>query len=151
MYYVTNFFPLHFHDQNELLLKVFSPVGFCLALPQGECGNFIRLIEPWNRTHLYVCGTGAYNPICTYVDRGRRSQVTKDAARQPWRHYDLHSPLLLRPDLSINLGSENLPLLALALQFHELLFHYFLPLAFHRFLQFHGLETLRKKLTASPL
>uniref|UniRef100_A0A674PIQ6 Sema domain, immunoglobulin domain (Ig), short basic domain, secreted, (semaphorin) 3Fa n=1 Tax=Takifugu rubripes TaxID=31033 RepID=A0A674PIQ6_TAKRU len=40
----------------------------------GECGNFIRLIEPWNRTHLYVCGTGAYNPICTYVDRGRRSQ-----------------------------------------------------------------------------
>ncbi|XP_035380460.1 sema domain, immunoglobulin domain (Ig), short basic domain, secreted, (semaphorin) 3Fa isoform X1 [Electrophorus electricus] len=41
----------------------------------GECGNFIRLIEPWNRTHLYVCGTGAYNPICTYVDRGHRSQA----------------------------------------------------------------------------
>uniref|UniRef100_A0A673H9W0 Semaphorin-3F-like n=1 Tax=Sinocyclocheilus rhinocerous TaxID=307959 RepID=A0A673H9W0_9TELE len=40
----------------------------------GECGNFIRLIEPWNRTHLYVCGTGAYNPICTYVDRGQRAQ-----------------------------------------------------------------------------
>uniref|UniRef100_A0AAR2JIQ2 Semaphorin-3C n=1 Tax=Pygocentrus nattereri TaxID=42514 RepID=A0AAR2JIQ2_PYGNA len=40
----------------------------------GECGNFIRLIEPWNRTHLYVCGTGAYNPICTYVDRGHKSQ-----------------------------------------------------------------------------
>uniref|UniRef100_A0AAR2JU68 Semaphorin-3C n=1 Tax=Pygocentrus nattereri TaxID=42514 RepID=A0AAR2JU68_PYGNA len=43
----------------------------------GECGNFIRLIEPWNRTHLYVCGTGAYNPICTYVDRGHKSQVSK--------------------------------------------------------------------------
>ncbi|TSM36136.1 Semaphorin-3F [Bagarius yarrelli] len=41
----------------------------------GECGNFIRLIEPWNRTHLYVCGTGAYNPICTYVDRGQKSQA----------------------------------------------------------------------------
>ncbi|XP_072540989.1 sema domain, immunoglobulin domain (Ig), short basic domain, secreted, (semaphorin) 3Fa [Salminus brasiliensis] len=41
----------------------------------GECGNFIRLIEPWNRTHLYVCGTGAYNPICTYVDRGHKSQA----------------------------------------------------------------------------
>uniref|UniRef100_A0A8B9GXD0 Sema domain, immunoglobulin domain (Ig), short basic domain, secreted, (semaphorin) 3Fa n=1 Tax=Astyanax mexicanus TaxID=7994 RepID=A0A8B9GXD0_ASTMX len=40
----------------------------------GECGNFIRLIEPWNRTHLYVCGTGAYNPICTYVDRGHKAQ-----------------------------------------------------------------------------
>lgn len=42
---------------------------------QGECGNFIRLIEPWNRTHLYVCGTGAYNPVCTYVNRGHKAQV----------------------------------------------------------------------------
>uniref|UniRef100_A0A452GPY8 Sema domain-containing protein n=1 Tax=Gopherus agassizii TaxID=38772 RepID=A0A452GPY8_9SAUR len=40
----------------------------------GECGNFIRLIQPWNRTHLYVCGTGAYNPICTFVNRGRKAQ-----------------------------------------------------------------------------
>ncbi|CDQ99151.1 unnamed protein product, partial [Oncorhynchus mykiss] len=41
----------------------------------GECGNFIRLIEPWNRTHLYVCGTGAYNPVCTYVNRGHKAQA----------------------------------------------------------------------------
>ncbi|XP_078517379.1 semaphorin-3F isoform X2 [Lissotriton helveticus] len=40
----------------------------------GECGNFIRLVQPWNRTHLYVCGTGAYNPVCTYVNRGRKAQ-----------------------------------------------------------------------------
>uniref|UniRef100_A0A3Q2Y5H0 Semaphorin 3F n=1 Tax=Hippocampus comes TaxID=109280 RepID=A0A3Q2Y5H0_HIPCM len=39
-----------------------------------ECANFIRLIEPWNRTQLYVCGTGAYNPVCTFVNRGRKSQ-----------------------------------------------------------------------------
>ncbi|ELV09636.1 Semaphorin-3F [Tupaia chinensis] len=45
---------------------------------KGECGNFVRLIQPWNRTHLYVCGTGAYNPMCTYVNRGRRAQAT------PW-------------------------------------------------------------------
>ncbi|XP_004715293.1 semaphorin-3F [Echinops telfairi] len=44
----------------------------------GECGNFVRLIQPWNRTHLYVCGTGAYNPMCTYVNRGRRAQAS------PW-------------------------------------------------------------------
>ncbi|XP_025060156.1 semaphorin-3F isoform X3 [Alligator sinensis] len=42
---------------------------------KGECGNFIRLIQPWNRTHLYVCGTGAYNPICTFVNRGRKAQA----------------------------------------------------------------------------
>uniref|UniRef100_A0A671X8U7 Semaphorin 3F n=1 Tax=Sparus aurata TaxID=8175 RepID=A0A671X8U7_SPAAU len=40
-----------------------------------ECANFIRLIEPWNRTQLYVCGTGAYNPVCTFVNRGRKPQV----------------------------------------------------------------------------
>lgn len=53
-------------------------LGTSLAFPwpQGECGNFVRLIQPWNRTHLYVCGTGAYNPMCTYVNRGRRAQVS---------------------------------------------------------------------------
>ncbi|XP_075430276.1 semaphorin-3F-like isoform X2 [Ascaphus truei] len=40
----------------------------------GECGNFIRLIQPWNRTHLYVCGTGAYNPVCAYINHGRKAQ-----------------------------------------------------------------------------
>uniref|UniRef100_A0A8C6L616 Semaphorin 3F n=1 Tax=Nothobranchius furzeri TaxID=105023 RepID=A0A8C6L616_NOTFU len=39
-----------------------------------ECANFIRLVEPWNRTHLYICGTGAYNPVCTFVNRGRKPQ-----------------------------------------------------------------------------
>lgn len=95
---------LHFH---YLVLSV-----FCFAVSQGECGNFIRLIEPWNRTHLYVCGTGAYNPICTYVDRGRRSQVTKDTARHPWRHFDLYSLLPKEPYQSISLRSETLLLLS---------------------------------------
>uniref|UniRef100_A0A8C2ZCM7 Semaphorin 3F n=1 Tax=Cyclopterus lumpus TaxID=8103 RepID=A0A8C2ZCM7_CYCLU len=39
-----------------------------------ECANFIRLVEPWNRTQLYICGTGAYNPVCTFVNRGRKPQ-----------------------------------------------------------------------------
>ncbi|XP_048871992.1 sema domain, immunoglobulin domain (Ig), short basic domain, secreted, (semaphorin) 3Gb isoform X2 [Brienomyrus brachyistius] len=41
---------------------------------QGECANFVRLIEPWNRTHLYACGTGAYKPICTFINRGWRAE-----------------------------------------------------------------------------
>uniref|UniRef100_A0A8C1FBC6 Sema domain, immunoglobulin domain (Ig), short basic domain, secreted, (semaphorin) 3Gb n=1 Tax=Cyprinus carpio carpio TaxID=630221 RepID=A0A8C1FBC6_CYPCA len=41
---------------------------------QGECANFVRLIEPWNRTHLYTCGTGAYKPICTFLNRGWRAE-----------------------------------------------------------------------------
>uniref|UniRef100_A0AAY5K9R7 Sema domain, immunoglobulin domain (Ig), short basic domain, secreted, (semaphorin) 3Fa n=1 Tax=Esox lucius TaxID=8010 RepID=A0AAY5K9R7_ESOLU len=75
---------LDLHDINKEPLIIHWPVApqrktECVLSGKdtnGECGNFIRLIEPWNRTHLYVCGTGAYNPICTYVDRGRRSQST---------------------------------------------------------------------------
>ncbi|XP_060788031.1 sema domain, immunoglobulin domain (Ig), short basic domain, secreted, (semaphorin) 3Ga [Neoarius graeffei] len=40
----------------------------------GECANFVRMIEPWNRTHLYTCGTGAYRPICTFISRGWRAE-----------------------------------------------------------------------------
>lgn len=47
-----------------------------LLFVQGECANFVRLIEPWNRTHLYTCGTGAYQPICTFINRGWRAEVT---------------------------------------------------------------------------
>uniref|UniRef100_A0A8C7JWJ2 Sema domain, immunoglobulin domain (Ig), short basic domain, secreted, (semaphorin) 3Ga n=1 Tax=Oncorhynchus kisutch TaxID=8019 RepID=A0A8C7JWJ2_ONCKI len=41
---------------------------------QGECANFVRMIEPWNRTHLYTCGTGAYQPICTFINRGWKAE-----------------------------------------------------------------------------
>ncbi|XP_067084326.1 semaphorin-3F isoform X2 [Osmerus mordax] len=74
---------LDLHDINKEPLILHWPVSQqrkteCILSGKdtnGECGNFIRLIEPWNRTHLYVCGTGAYNPICTYVNRGRKPQA----------------------------------------------------------------------------
>ncbi|NXR71908.1 SEM3C protein, partial [Pycnonotus jocosus] len=42
--------------------------------PTHGCGNFVRVIQPFNRTHLYVCGSGAFSPVCVYVNRGRRSE-----------------------------------------------------------------------------
>ncbi|XP_036375723.1 semaphorin-3C-like [Megalops cyprinoides] len=42
--------------------------------PTHGCGNFLRVIQPFNRTHLFVCGSGAFSPICAYVNRGRRSE-----------------------------------------------------------------------------
>ncbi|KAJ8259808.1 hypothetical protein GJAV_G00173690 [Gymnothorax javanicus] len=74
---------LDLHDINKEPLIIHWPVPpqrktECILSGKdtnGECGNFIRLIEPWNRTHLYVCGTGAYNPICTFVNRGRKTQA----------------------------------------------------------------------------
>jgi hypothetical protein len=59
--------------------STYPPVVFdihpSVPLLQGECANFVRLIEPWNRTHLYTCGTGAYQPICTFINRGWRAEV----------------------------------------------------------------------------
>lgn len=36
-------------------------------LPQRDCQNYIKILLPLNSTHLYVCGTGAFSPLCTYV------------------------------------------------------------------------------------
>ncbi|TKS90637.1 Semaphorin-3C Collapsin-3 [Collichthys lucidus] len=38
------------------------------------CGNFIRVVQPYNRTHLFMCGSGAYSPVCVYINRGRRPE-----------------------------------------------------------------------------
>uniref|UniRef100_A0A8C3B1B5 Semaphorin-3C n=1 Tax=Cyclopterus lumpus TaxID=8103 RepID=A0A8C3B1B5_CYCLU len=43
--------------------------------PTHGCGNFIRVVQPYNRTHLFMCGSGAYSPVCVYVNRGRRPEV----------------------------------------------------------------------------
>uniref|UniRef100_A0A8C5BYY9 Sema domain, immunoglobulin domain (Ig), short basic domain, secreted, (semaphorin) 3C n=1 Tax=Gadus morhua TaxID=8049 RepID=A0A8C5BYY9_GADMO len=42
--------------------------------PTHGCGNFIRVLQPYNRTHLFMCGSGAYSPVCIYVNRGRRPE-----------------------------------------------------------------------------
>uniref|UniRef100_A0A0F7Z337 Semaphorin-3C n=1 Tax=Crotalus adamanteus TaxID=8729 RepID=A0A0F7Z337_CROAD len=42
--------------------------------PTHGCGNFVRVIQMFNRTHLYVCGSGAFSPVCVYLNRGRRSE-----------------------------------------------------------------------------
>ncbi|XP_033943301.1 sema domain, immunoglobulin domain (Ig), short basic domain, secreted, (semaphorin) 3H isoform X1 [Pseudochaenichthys georgianus] len=35
--------------------------------PELECANFLRVLQPFNQTHLYVCGTGAFNPRCAFI------------------------------------------------------------------------------------
>ncbi|KAJ8385752.1 hypothetical protein AAFF_G00182700 [Aldrovandia affinis] len=42
--------------------------------PTHGCGNFLRVIQPFNRTHLFICGSGAYSPVCSYINRGRRPE-----------------------------------------------------------------------------
>ncbi|KAJ8003155.1 hypothetical protein DPEC_G00166440 [Dallia pectoralis] len=38
-----------------------------------ECANFVRVLHNYNRTHVYACGTGAFHPICAFIEiSGRR-------------------------------------------------------------------------------
>uniref|UniRef100_A0A8C7CYB0 Semaphorin 4G n=1 Tax=Oncorhynchus kisutch TaxID=8019 RepID=A0A8C7CYB0_ONCKI len=36
-----------------------------------ECYNHIRFLQRFNSTHLYMCGTYAFRPLCAYIDEGR--------------------------------------------------------------------------------
>ncbi|XP_077586404.1 semaphorin-4G-like [Stigmatopora nigra] len=33
-----------------------------------ECFNHIRLLQRFNATHLYMCGTYAFSPLCAYIE-----------------------------------------------------------------------------------
>ncbi|XP_035261023.1 semaphorin-4G [Anguilla anguilla] len=35
---------------------------------QTQCYNHIRFLQRYNETHLYVCGTHAFRPLCAYID-----------------------------------------------------------------------------------
>ncbi|XP_067861124.1 semaphorin-3ab [Heptranchias perlo] len=39
-----------------------------------ECANFIRVLQHFNQTHLYACGTGAFHPVCAYIDVGHQPE-----------------------------------------------------------------------------
>ncbi|XP_069797902.1 semaphorin-3D-like isoform X2 [Narcine bancroftii] len=41
---------------------------------EAECANFIRLIHNFNKTHVYACGTGAFYPVCGYIELGPPEQ-----------------------------------------------------------------------------
>ncbi|XP_051708304.1 semaphorin-3G isoform X3 [Oryctolagus cuniculus] len=42
--------------------------------PVTECANFIRVLQPHNRTHLLACGTGAFQPTCALITVGHRGE-----------------------------------------------------------------------------
>lgn len=51
----------------------------CLVVSplQKECANFIKVLKAYNQTHLYVCGTGAFHPMCTYIEVGGHPEVRR--------------------------------------------------------------------------
>uniref|UniRef100_A0AAX7UB84 Sema domain-containing protein n=1 Tax=Astatotilapia calliptera TaxID=8154 RepID=A0AAX7UB84_ASTCA len=74
----------------------------------GECSNFIRVLQPYNQTHLYICGTGAFHPICAYLEMGKKaednifrlaSQFENGRGKSPYDPKMLSASLLLDGEL----------------------------------------------------
>ncbi|XP_051574998.1 semaphorin-4A-like [Myxocyprinus asiaticus] len=53
----------------------------CTTASKTDCGNFIRILQFFNSTHLYVCGTNAYGPQGIIIPASSLSanRDTKDA------------------------------------------------------------------------
>nr|XP_032825418.1 semaphorin-3E-like [Petromyzon marinus] len=49
-----------------------------LCLMQGKdakrCANFVRALHRYNQTHLVACGTGAFHPICVFLNVGHKAE-----------------------------------------------------------------------------
>lgn len=43
-----------------------------------DCFNYIKILLRVNSTHLYVCGTYAFSPICTYINTSNFSLVRNE-------------------------------------------------------------------------
>ncbi|KAK1166912.1 semaphorin-3D-like [Acipenser oxyrinchus oxyrinchus] len=41
-----------------------------------ECANFIRVLHNYNKTHVYACGTGAFHPVCGFIETGGLGEET---------------------------------------------------------------------------
>ncbi|CAN9512206.1 unnamed protein product [Ophioblennius macclurei] len=52
-------------------------VDHCLMAgksPEGDCANFVRLLQPINKTSVFACGTGAFYPQCTFLQLSADAQ-----------------------------------------------------------------------------
>ncbi|NXJ78293.1 SEM3D protein, partial [Trogon melanurus] len=78
----NHIFLLHLDDPTREPEKIFWPasreqVEHCQLAGKNketECANFIRLLQPFNRTHVFACGTGSYQPVCAFIHLGAREK-----------------------------------------------------------------------------
>ncbi|MBN3300343.1 SEM4A protein, partial [Amia calva] len=49
---------------------------------ETECMNFVRVLQFLISTHLYACGTYAFNPLCTYIEAQTFSFVNASNGEQ---------------------------------------------------------------------
>ncbi|NXP26543.1 SEM3D protein, partial [Scytalopus superciliaris] len=78
----NHIFLLHLDHPSREPEKIFWPapreqVEHCQLAGKNvetECANFIRLLQPFNRSHVFACGTGSYQPVCAFIQLGARGK-----------------------------------------------------------------------------
>ncbi|NXG21214.1 SEM3D protein, partial [Grallaria varia] len=78
----NHIFLLHLDHPSREPEKIFWPapreqVEHCQLAGKNvetECANFVRLLQPFNRSHVYACGTGSYQPVCAFIQLGARGK-----------------------------------------------------------------------------
>ncbi|XP_059506525.1 semaphorin-4F isoform X2 [Stegostoma tigrinum] len=43
-----------------------------------KCHNYIRILKAWNETHLFACGTYAFDPRCAYINILDSVKISED-------------------------------------------------------------------------
>ncbi|NXP02760.1 SEM3D protein, partial [Thinocorus orbignyianus] len=78
----NHIFLLHLDHPSREPEKIFWPasreqVEHCQLAGKNvetECANFVRLLQPFNKTHVFACGTGSYQPVCAFIQLGARGK-----------------------------------------------------------------------------
>uniref|UniRef100_A0A674KAW4 Semaphorin 3D n=1 Tax=Terrapene triunguis TaxID=2587831 RepID=A0A674KAW4_9SAUR len=113
----NHIFLLHLDRPNEEPQKVFWParkeqVERCRLAGKSaetECANFIRLLQPFNRSHVFACGTGSYQPICAFVQLGARlvaNSVESGRGKCPFSPHEPFTGLLIDRELYSGTSSD---------------------------------------------
>uniref|UniRef100_A0A8C1MX69 Sema domain-containing protein n=1 Tax=Cyprinus carpio TaxID=7962 RepID=A0A8C1MX69_CYPCA len=67
---MADFYKLHIYCNIPLIIYFY-------ARPLQDCGNFISILQFFNSTHLYVCGTNAYKPQALIIVNEELYTATK--------------------------------------------------------------------------
>uniref|UniRef100_A0A671K301 Semaphorin-4B-like n=1 Tax=Sinocyclocheilus anshuiensis TaxID=1608454 RepID=A0A671K301_9TELE len=71
-------FALNITDISRTQLQRNVSMSVCFILEDTDCFNYIKILLRVNSTHLYVCGTYAFSPICAYINTSDFSLVRNE-------------------------------------------------------------------------
>ncbi|XP_061678729.1 semaphorin-3E isoform X2 [Syngnathoides biaculeatus] len=81
-----------------------------------ECANYIKVLQQYNQTHLLVCGTASFNPICALVHVGHTAKdklfalqeesVASGRGRCPFNHNSPCTSTLAGGELYVGLYTD---------------------------------------------